>query len=89
MFQNSERGNSGPGGSNNTGFTESTIGTWFNPAKESKKGTKIQIIEVEISIKLINTILQSKLRLSIINLNIKPSFIKRLKNIMLIINFII
>lgn len=37
MFQNSERGNSGPGGANNSGFSQ-PIDTWFNPAKESKKG---------------------------------------------------
>lgn len=38
MFQNSERGNSGPGGGNNSGFSQ-PIDTWFNPtAKESKKG---------------------------------------------------
>ncbi|XP_015368477.1 PREDICTED: protein lingerer isoform X3 [Diuraphis noxia] len=37
MFQNSERGNSGPGGGNNSGFSQ-PIDTWFNPtAKESKK----------------------------------------------------
>ncbi|XP_025406617.1 protein lingerer isoform X3 [Sipha flava] len=37
MFQNSERGNSGPGGGNNSGFSQ-PIDTWFNPtAKELKK----------------------------------------------------
>lgn len=40
MFQNSERGNSGPGGGSSSGFSQ-PIDTWFNPtAKESKKGTK-------------------------------------------------
>lgn len=44
MFQNSERGNSGSGGGNNTGFSESTtIDTWFNPGKEPKKGTEIKL----------------------------------------------
>lgn len=38
MFQNSERGNSGPSGGNNSGFSQ-PIDTWYNPtAKESKKG---------------------------------------------------
>ncbi|VVC33301.1 Hypothetical protein CINCED_3A019141 [Cinara cedri] len=38
MFQNSERGNSGPSGSNNSGFNQ-PIDTWFNPtaSKDSKK----------------------------------------------------
>jgi len=49
MFQNSERGNSGPSGGNNSGFSQ-PIDTWYNPtAKESKKGN--------ISIKLNNKIL--------------------------------
>lgn len=39
MFQNSERGNSGPSGSNNSGFNQ-PIDTWYNPtaSKDSKKG---------------------------------------------------
>lgn len=41
MFQNSERGNSGSGGGNNTGFVEPTIDTWYNPtSKDLKKGIK-------------------------------------------------
>lgn len=39
MFQNSERGSSGPGGGGNDGGFSQPIDTWFNPtAKESKKG---------------------------------------------------
>lgn len=39
MFQNSERGNSGPSGNNNSGFNQ-PIDTWYNPtaSKDSKKG---------------------------------------------------
>jgi len=42
MFQNSERGSSGPSGANNGGFNQ-PIDTWFNPTKEPKKGRYLQI----------------------------------------------
>jgi len=54
MFQNSERGNTGPGGGSNAVFTESRIGTWFNPSTESKKGTKIKSNYLAINIDEIN-----------------------------------
>lgn len=41
MYTNSDRGNSGPGGGNSSGFSQ-PIDTWFNPtAKESKKGNGV------------------------------------------------